>query len=153
MQSVVSKRNSFTTRNVFGFIWQHCILYIYLVFSKKPRLQSSKSTGITMQFKYFNPTQNHPLYDLRCSFMDARMSVSFIVEYKLCICSRMLQQLSGSFNNYVDKMRWVGGLKMPIFVNVQSINYKMSTQRQVIDTVQDFLIKLGIKPCLHILKT
>ena len=23
-----------------------------------------------------------------------------------------------SFKNYVDKMRWVGGLKMPIFVHV-----------------------------------
>ena len=23
-----------------------------------------------------------------------------------------------SFKNYVDKMRWVGGLKMPIFVHI-----------------------------------
>ena len=28
----------------------------------------------------------------------------------------------GSFNNYVDKIRWVGGLKISIFVHVQGRN-------------------------------
>ena len=27
---------------------------------------------------------------------------------------------NGSFNNYVDKKRWVGGPKMPMFVHNQS---------------------------------
>ena len=28
----------------------------------------------------------------------------------------------GSFNNYVDKIRWVGGLEISIFVHVQGKN-------------------------------
>ena len=33
----------------------------------------------------------------------------------------MLQYDKGAFNNYVDKMRWVGAPNTPIFVQVQSI--------------------------------
>ena len=36
---------------------------------------------------------------------------------------------SRSFNNYVDKMRWVGGQKMPILVHVQGKNVHVEVGR------------------------
>ena len=33
--------------------------------------------------------------------------------------SQYYKLFKGSFKNYVDKMRWVGGQKMPILVHVQ----------------------------------
>ena len=33
--------------------------------------------------------------------------------------TQSFHRAKGSFKNYVDKMRWVGGQKMPIFVHVK----------------------------------
>ena len=37
----------------------------------------------------------------------------------------------GSFNNYVDKRRWVGGQKLPIYVHVQAKKLHLEVGRYV----------------------
>ena len=44
------------------------------------------------------------------------------VKYCLAKVSSYLVRVAG-FKNYVDKMRWVGGQKMPILVQVQGKKY------------------------------
>ena len=59
---------------------------------------------------YTTYIQTYDLLVFLCNFFSLPCCVS---KYKHKFLYR------GSFKNYVDKMRWVGGQKMPIFVHVK----------------------------------